>query len=129
MKKIFHWMNKRDAIAIAFFLLCALGIMVLFFRNGGEKSDQVEIYVQGELYAKFDLSQDQSFTIEHDGKINELVIKDHTLKMVKASCKDQLCVHQSEVFEITGTIICLPNQVEVRLIQRENANTPDTISQ
>ena len=69
----------------------------------------------GELYGKYNLSQDQTIAIENtDHQVtNTLQIRDGEAKMIGADCPDKLCMHQKAISVSKENIVCLPNRIVV----------------
>jgi len=75
------------------------------------------IKIDGEVYAKADLNQDQNVEIYNgDGELVNIVrIKDGKAAIVYASCPDKRCMRQTGPF-----IVCLPNRVTVEIEKNKN---------
>ena len=50
---------------------------------------------------------------------NILVIKDGSAYMEEASCKDHICMNMGHISQVGETIICLPNEVFVKVINKD----------
>lgn len=82
-------------------------------------SAQLAVYVNGELYGRYDL--DVPATIEI-GNTNTLEISDGKARMVRADCPDQVCVHTAAIgADYPGHIVCLPNGIVVSVENADNA--------
>lgn len=57
------------------------------------------------------LTDDHTVTL--DG--NTVVIRDGRVKMEKADCKNQICVHHAAISRSGESIVCLPNKVLVTI--------------
>ncbi len=121
-------MKKNDVILIAILLILAiLSYIVIkyFIMNNGA---YVEVIINGETVETFDLSEDITYKIEtENGDYNLLVIKDNIATVTEASCPDKLCISQKDISKNGESIICLPNQVVVRIVDGKE-NTVDAIA-
>ena len=85
-------MKKNDWIlAAAIFFLAVLTIGLQLLKTTDEYSE-VEIQVNGELYGRYRLEQDQEIDVNDKNKV---LIKDRKVRMEDADCPDQICVNQS----------------------------------
>ena len=109
-------MKKGDFILIGALLFMGLAI-VLWQYHGRQEGEQVVITVEGEVYKVLDINEDQEVKVEtKDGHYNLVQIKDKTVKMLEADCKNQVCVNSAEITDIGETIVCLPHQIIVKIV-------------
>ncbi len=117
----------RKADIVLFVVLVLLGAAAsVFALTGGSGSDTVVIKVDGEVYGSYPITEDREITVEQNGHINKITIKDGTVQMTEASCHNQVCVEQGRISRANQSIVCLPNRVIVT-IEGEEAET-DVIS-
>ena len=76
-----------------------------------QKGEFVEIYHSGKIVKKISLTEDTVFEIAEV----TIQIKDGEVCVTKSSCPDQLCVKNSHIKKEGESIICLPNQVIVKI--------------
>lgn len=109
----------RRGDVVIFFLIALIGLGVFLFNSGlfGQEGEIVEVSKDGKVIARLKLSEDQIYTTP-DGK-NTIQIKDRVVSMVEAICPDQICVHTKPLVNSTGSIVCLPNRVSLRIIGSE----------
>ena len=99
-------MKKGDIILCAIIVAVALVFAVVFFlvKSDGKtllvKSDNKVIY-------EYPLDTDREITLEH----NTAVIKDGSVFMLSADCKNQICVKSGKISKRGECIVCLPNRV------------------
>ena len=110
--------NKKDLLFIAAILLAA-GLAFLFFRpQPSESLSRAEISVDGETVMELDLSEDQVLTVDGaGGGYNRIQVRDGAVSVLEASCPDKVCVHTGTVRYPGETIVCLPNQMIITVIQ------------
>ena len=100
----------------------ALGCLLLFSGRGAETA---EIYRDGKLVQRIDLrSVPAPYTLEV-GEGNTLEVERGRVRMLRADCPDQICVHQSWSSSAAKPIVCLPNRVTV--ILSGSRNGPDGV--
>lgn len=52
-----------------------------------------------------------------DGAWNRVWISEDSVKMESASCPDGLCVHQGAISDGLLPIVCLPNKVQIQIVE------------
>ena len=94
-------------------LLAAVSVLLLLYSGGG--AGTAEVYRDGELVQRIDLRNvTASYTLEI-GEGNVLEVERGRVRMLRADCPDQICVHQSWSSAAAKPIVCLPNRVTVIL--------------
>lgn len=102
--------KKGDVIIIAAVAAAAVMtfVMSVFMPQGGKtvtvSQNNREVY-RGSIY--------ENKTLELNG--NTVEIKNGSVKITEADCKNQLCVKQGSVKNAGESIICLPNRVVVEV--------------
>lgn len=110
MKKRF---GKNDVIFISFLVLFCVGVGLAVYKGGAVEGSSITITIDGAEYGTYSLLEEQTITIEQNGALNIIEIKDGEAFMKEASCPDQLCVDQNEISFDKESIICLPNKVVI----------------
>ena len=85
----------------------------MLFRST-DSASMVSVSVDGEQ-KQFDLSQDQTYTIQTEKGYNILQIQNQTATITEADCPDQICVQQKAIHHIGEMIVCLPHKVVVEM--------------
>ena len=118
----------RKADIILAIIMIILGLIVSYtLATGNDAGDTVNIKVNGEMYAYYSLSDDQTIDVEQNGHINKITIKDGQVSMAFSDCPNQDCVKHRAISGSAETIVCLPNKVTVEI---EGGSTGlDTIAQ
>ena len=120
--------GKNDILFIGGILGAALLFLLFVLVFHGEKGACVEITVDGKLYGTYDLLKDQEIPIKIDDKVtNVLTIDNGQAKMTEADCPDHLCMHQKAISKENETIVCLPNQVVVKVTGTNEKQEFDSI--
>nr|WP_051527034.1 NusG domain II-containing protein [[Eubacterium] cellulosolvens] len=111
--------GRNDIILIASILLVAGLILLVRSLVVDLKRPQLEILVNNEQYGVYDLDRDQEIRIGHT---NVCEIKDGKVRMKEATCPDHLCMQFLPIDERGGSIICLPNQVILHVINAKETD-------
>ena len=112
------------------FLLCtaAIGLSTLVRPH----SAQAEIYQKGVLIQTIQLNsinEPERITLHSDLGENVILIEHGQISMESSACPDQLCVHQGAIQNGVYPIVCLPNQVVIRIKSADDPSVPDAVSQ
>ena len=112
-------LRYRSLILAGVFIVFALAFLLLQYIHPGKKGAAAEISCSGQVTQVLDLSKNQEVTIQTpNGGTNQLIVKDGEIWCCDASCPDKLCVKQGKKHLDTDTIVCLPNQMIVTIIER-----------
>ena len=107
--------KKLDFIIIACMIAVGLFVMavVLLTQKDGE---MVTVEVSGEPVASFPLSEELTYVIDgKNGGTNTLMIKDGYAWVSEASCPDGLCKNMGKIRNSSQSIICMHNEVVIRI--------------
>ena len=117
LKKLFT-SHKFDILLGTVLLLVAL---CLFFVLPGtrHKGNYVEVKQGNDIVGTYPLSEDGRYEVKTFYGFNVLVIKDGSAYMEEADCKDHICMKMGHVSKVGETIICLPNEVFVKVISKD----------
>lgn len=121
-------MKKNDWILIILVAAVAGIFLVALLLRPEQAVRRVEISVDGELYGRYDLKEDQEISINETNKVE---ISGGTVRMTWAKCPDQICVHHKEISRDGESIICLPNKIVVSIIvgdAKTEDESPDAVS-
>lgn len=116
-------MKKNDYILIAGVLAAVVVLSMVFWQHLTGEGTMVEVKASGKVIGRYRLAHEQ--TIDLNGT-NTLVIRDGKADMVEADCPDKLCVKQKAISAEGETIVCLPNQIVVTVINGEKT-TEDAV--
>ncbi|MBF7097045.1 NusG domain II-containing protein [Alkalibacter mobilis] len=115
-------MKKKDLILIGSILIIAMvGLLISYIYGQTDKELKVVITVNGEIYREipFDETTNEKITVEYEGNLNIVEIKEGHVVISEANCPDQICVHTSPADEKGEMIVCLPNKVIVEVTSNE----------
>lgn len=106
---------KGDFLAIAAVVLLAALVAACFLPGSSDGSVVAEIYQNGQLLKTVPLDADTSFTLT--GKYtNTITVSDGTIAITASDCPGEDCVHSGAIHASGRSIVCLPNGVEVRVV-------------
>lgn len=111
-------MKKNDILLIGVLLLgAAIWWGSSWWAGRGAVASQVEIWQDTALVGTYALDSTQSTTLPLDSKYghNSLIIENGSVRMLEASCPDQVCVHTGAIDKPGQTIVCLPNRVVIEI--------------
>lgn len=106
MKKI-----RNDFILIGTILLLACIGLIIYFSCSKKENIEVLIYQKNELVYQGDLENNKELEFENV----HIVIKECQVYVSHSNCKDQVCVMQPPIYRAGQSIICLPNQITIKL--------------
>ena len=98
---------------VSLFVLC-LGFSVWYVWPSAASG--AEIWSEGKLLYKVDLSVDQTLTVESRHGTNVIEIRDGTIAVTEADCPDGWCKAMGRRGG-GGQIVCLPNELVIRFTQ------------
>lgn len=111
--------KKGDIAAIAAVLLAALALVLLLPKE--KQGSTVVIYQNGEKLQELSLYTNESLTVG-GAYNNHIVISGGEVYVAESDCPGEDCVHQGKLSS-AGSIICLPNRVEIRVEGESSVDT------
>lgn len=126
MKSTKFWIILIAIIAIA----AAVGVYVVYSITPGTVA---RVYSGGELVREIDLSRVQeaySFTVtSENGGENVVSVEPGRIRVSSADCPDKICVNQGWIDTGAAPIVCLPNELVIRLTDPDGTeNAIDAVS-
>ena len=107
--------RKGDLIAIVLVAVLAVIVTFSFFSTDDSQGVQAEIYQNGELVKT--LSLEESTSVEISGKYkNVITVSEGAISITASDCPGEDCVHSGAIRTSGRSIVCLPNEVEVRVV-------------
>ncbi len=114
LRVIFNLLTPADRILI--FLALTISISSIFLLKGfalQKEGDMVIVEVGGAVVKTLPLNRNDIIDI-NKGK-NVIELKDGRVRMLRATCRDKICVKQGWIKNSGEAIICVPNRVIVRI--------------
>ena len=103
-------MKKADICII--FAVLFVAITLLFLGSLGKTAGKTVVISQNNICLyKVDLNKDTVITLEG----NTIEIKSQRVRVVKADCKNQICVKHKAISKSGESIVCLPNKVLIEI--------------
>lgn len=125
-------MNKRDLLLAGGVLLVAALLFWLWPTQSQPAQEllQVEVRRAGEVILSVPLAEEGTYDLSGSrGAENVLRVEEGRASMLSANCPDQLCVLQGALEGTSGSIVCLPHRLVVRLSGALPAgDAPDVIA-
>lgn len=107
-------------------LLSGIAAGILFF--GRKPGSMACIYLDGALQTQIDLSTvTEPYTLSYTGSsgITNLVeVAPGKIRVQKADCPDQICVHQGWIQTSIQPVICLPNALVIQIDDAPDTKLP-----
>jgi hypothetical protein len=125
---MFKVLKKGDIIL--FFILLAIGAGVFALTwNGSTQGTTAVVRVNGEVYGTYSLSVNRTVKInQKNGHKNEFSIKDGSVQMTYANCKNQVCVETGSISRSGEQIVCAPNRVSITITGGKGGSRYDAVS-
>lgn len=112
---------KKDLYLIAVVLFVAVVSALIYYFSMGDAANQVRVELGGELYQTYDLSTDGEYRIETPKGYNVLSIKNGEVSISESDCKNQICVKEGTVSKDGQSIVCLPHQLVVTVVNDQKS--------
>lgn len=105
-------MKRNDFILIiSIITLCIISYLLLY---SGDEGNNVEIYVDGDIIATYNLNEDRTVPVDNNrGGLNTVVISNGTVYMEQANCPNKICMDEGHISHDGETICCAPNGIMV----------------
>lgn len=101
-------MIRNDLILIGVLMIFA--VMPLTLMSDADKKIAI-VKVDGRIVREFDLTAEETFTLEtRDGK-NFIAIRNGAVAVVAADCPDKICVRRGAIDTVGETIACVPHRM------------------
>lgn len=113
-KRVFSYFTASDTVLTLLILTIAIS---LFFINLKTNNQTVRINYQNKLFGEYRLSDERIIKIS---EAIEVEISHNKVRMLKNNCPNQLCVEQG--WSSFFPIICVPNQVEIIIVDNNKKN-------
>ena len=116
-------MFKKFDILLYGLVLGLFLFSLTIFIGGRNNQNIVEISVNGNIVETKNLQE--NCTIDIQGKA-ALQIENGSVRMLHSTCPDQICIKKGGIKIENDAIICIPNQIIIRI--KEDKNALDSIS-
>ena len=99
-------------------------------KESGQKENQekqVVIKVDGEVYGRYSLDEDQVIEVQEGDFYNRVRIEDGKAYMEEADCPDGYCMEQGHISHSHQTLVCLPHKLVVEISNDSENETSEEI--
>ena len=120
--------RRRADLLLVLGLLAVGGVIGLLVLLSGRPGGAVQVRVAGEIKGTYRLNAEQMIRIEGIGGTNLLVIADGSASVAEADCPDALCVSMGKISRAGQSIVCLPHQVVVEVVDESGETGVDLIA-
>jgi hypothetical protein len=107
-------LTKADKLLFAFVLMLCLSsfFVAKLFREQGEVAI---VESMGKDYAKLYLAESGSYDIPGRLGNSHIIVENHQIYFQSSPCPDKLCVHSGAAQLQGDVLVCVPNQVVIRI--------------
>lgn len=125
-------LKKLDIVIIILLFILSFTPNIIFSKtiHNSNKLIYASIKVDGKLYDNIHLSTnkgEKKLNIKSSSGNNSILIRDNTIKVISADCKDDLCVKQGEISKVGESIVCLPHKLIIEIKGDEKDSSSDMI--
>lgn len=107
--------QKGDFLAIFLVVLLAAAVAFAYIpRQTGQEAVAV-VFLAGEQVGKLPLSENAQITVKGT-YTNVVSVQDGKVCVTYSDCPGEDCVHSAAISGAGRSIVCLPNQMEVRVL-------------
>ena len=104
---------------MALVVALAIAVAVFFFSPDSSEGVTVQIYQNGNLNKT--LSLQENISLEITGKYtNVITVQGGAVSITASDCPGEDCVHSGAIHTSGRSIVCLPNEVEVRVVNGQS---------
>ena len=125
-------LKKIDIVIIVFLIVFSFIPHFIFSKTLSENytSTYASIKVSGKFYNNIPLSSfkgEKNLLSQTSHGKNTILVKDNTIQILDADCKDELCVKQGIISKVGENLICLPHKLIIEIKGDENDSSSDMI--
>ena len=122
-------MKKNDLILIGtLFGVIAVLFLAMFFIKKNTVNGEAVVLIEGEEYARYALSENQTIAIPGLLGENVLTIEDGSAYMSSAVCPDKVCMGFGKIHYNTEMIVCRPGSIVV-IVENGDVSEMDAVGQ
>ena len=111
--------RKGDMVAVLIVALLAVLVAVCFLPKGSSDAVVAEVYQNGELVETLPMTEDTSLVIIGTYS-NTITVEEGKIAITASDCPGKDCVHSGAIHTSGRSIVCLPNGVEVRVVNAQS---------
>ena len=96
-------------------LLCAAVIALALPKTAGGRPARVEVEAAGKIVATLDLARDGVSEIKGPLGVTRIEVRGGRVRVLSSPCPRQACRHGGWIGAAGEMLVCLPNQIVIRL--------------
>ncbi len=111
-------MKKKDIFLVIAILVISVGALIgyrMLTKIPDKQKAEVVITLHGDEVGRYPLNVNREIEIPADYGTSLLEVKDGQAKMVYAGCPDKICVEHHAISQNYDKIVCIPNQIIVKV--------------
>ena len=113
-------MKKNDFILIFVILLVVLAISAYFYFGEKENNTCLLVKLGNDKQYEYPLDENKEIVFKSEGGYNRVFIKDGSVSVIEADCKNQICVKSKPICKQGESIVCLPHKFVVTIVGKGN---------
>ena len=91
-------------------------LLQLSASNGNFSPDRFDVFIQGKLVERLDLSTtEDNIIFESQNGVAHVEVKDGTARIVEASCRHKTCMKLGAISKAGQSLTCIPNEIRISL--------------
>lgn len=119
-------LTKGDKVLVI--VLIVFSLLFAYYMstvNNNLEKKYISIQINGEEINTIEFSDDiigETYVLETEFGRNVLQFGDGEVRIIEASCPDQLCVKQGKIGQVGQLLVCLPNRLVVEIKANDAIN-------
>lgn len=119
-------LTKGDKVLVI--VLIVFSLLFAYYMatvNNNLEKKYISIQINGEEINTIEFSDDiigETYVLETEFGRNVLQFVDGEVRIIEASCPDQLCVKQGKIGQVGQLLVCLPNRLVVEIKANDAVN-------
>ena len=120
--------QRRNDLLLLLGIATAIAVFATIYMVTRSAGDCAIVLQNGNEIARYSLSEDARVPVSvGDTVTNVLVIEDGKAHIEEANCPDQICVKHRAVSKAGETIVCLPNELVIKIEASAQTDAPDMV--
>ena len=121
--------NRYDAVVAAIVALLAVAVALWFYLPKTQSGElTVVISTGGEETKRVKLNSFTETTVTHNGYTLRITADGSGVRVADSDCPTQDCVHTGTIARAGQSIVCLPHQVVVEVVDEPSESGVDLIA-
>lgn len=115
-------MNKSDIKLIGILILIISIFMLVIRLNTNNNPKEAHVYYNNDLVLRIDLALNELKKYQVDGYNGKVVLEslNGKVRVVEETSPLHICSYQGWISNPYETIVCLPNKVVIKIVDKEN---------